>query len=547
MNTLREEQCSGLAIDHLGLIADKIEDLDLISQIDVRLPIKSGHGSKVSMGERVAAMILNGLGFVNGRLYVFPEFLSKHPVERLFGKALDAEWFNDDSLARCLDKIAEYGTTKLFTELSFAIGKRKNLLGPSAHFDTTTLQVYGEYNVEVKDEMPILARGYSKSKRHDLKQMVLNLATTGKSAFPIWMEAHSGNSSDKKVLPSATTRMNSLCKQLEEVDDFIYVGDSAMYSNILSYSDEMKWLSRVANNIKPAKELLSKDDKELNWETIDDDYNYHTCEVVHKYVKQRGVMIYSELAYQREVKTLTKRISKDYDSYTNQWWHLSNVEFNCEKDALQAAKKLEKQMQFHRASYQVSVKTGYAKKVRPSHVNQPKVKCYKLEWELHEDIKVIGAKKRKYGRFILATNEFDRSKLKDKDVLNEYKAQSGVEKSFKFIKDNSFQVDSIFLKTPHRIEALMMIMTLCLMVYGVSQYELRKSLQELCDSVPDQRRKPTDKPSMKWVYFLFLGVQELQIAMGNQVQILVINVNEVLKRIVSHFGDRAREIYLNSG
>ena len=85
--------------------------------------------------------------------------------------------------------------------------------------------------------MPIPARGYSKSKRHDLKQMVLNLATTGKSAFPIWIEANSGNSSDKKVLPSATTRMNSLCKQLEEVDDFIHVGDSAMYSNILSYSD----------------------------------------------------------------------------------------------------------------------------------------------------------------------------------------------------------------------------------------------------------------------------------------------------------------------
>ena len=54
--------------------------------------------------------------------------------------------------------------------------------------------------------------------------MVLNLATTGKSAFPIWMEAHSGNSLDKKVLPSATTRMNGLCKKLEEVDDFIYVG-----------------------------------------------------------------------------------------------------------------------------------------------------------------------------------------------------------------------------------------------------------------------------------------------------------------------------------
>jgi hypothetical protein len=29
-------------------------------------------GAKVSMGERVAAMILNGLGFMDSRLYLFP-------------------------------------------------------------------------------------------------------------------------------------------------------------------------------------------------------------------------------------------------------------------------------------------------------------------------------------------------------------------------------------------------------------------------------------------------------------------------------------------
>ena len=68
------------------------------------------------MGERVAAMILNGLGFIDTRLYMFPEFLENLPVNRLFGREIDANFFNDDALGRCLDEIATYGSTKLFTE-----------------------------------------------------------------------------------------------------------------------------------------------------------------------------------------------------------------------------------------------------------------------------------------------------------------------------------------------------------------------------------------------------------------------------------------------
>ena len=75
MDALNEDNYSGKAIDHLGLVADIIDDLDIIQLIDDRLPLTEGCGSKVTMGERVAAMILNGLGFVDTRLYMFPEFL----------------------------------------------------------------------------------------------------------------------------------------------------------------------------------------------------------------------------------------------------------------------------------------------------------------------------------------------------------------------------------------------------------------------------------------------------------------------------------------
>lgn len=177
------------SINHLGLVADMIDQIDLIRLVDERLPIK-GHGSKVTMGERLAAMILNGLGFVDTRLYLFPQFLDKTPVSRLFGRKMEAEWFHDDSLGRCLDAIASYGTTKLFTELSFQIGHDQGLLGKSVHFDTTSLRVEGAYETEEPGSMNP-SHGYSKSHRPDLKQMVLNLAITGKSQFPLWMESHS--------------------------------------------------------------------------------------------------------------------------------------------------------------------------------------------------------------------------------------------------------------------------------------------------------------------------------------------------------------------
>lgn len=555
MSILSEEQCSGLAIDHLGLVADKIEDLEIISMIDERLSLKEGCGSKTTLGERVAAMILNGLGFVDGRLYVFSEFLEKRPVSRLFGKPMKAEWFNDDALGRCLDRISAYGTTKLFTELSFSIGIRKGLLGKSAHFDTTTLQLYGQYspNSEASDskiidevsEIPIPARGYSKSHRMDLKQMVLNLATTGKAAFPIWMESHSGNVADKKVLPEAASRMNALCKQLEGVDDFMYVGDSAMYSNVLPFSNDFKWLSRAPNNISAAKKLLLSADDELQWQDLEDGYSYYVKEVTYKEVQQRWVMIRSEQAYQREVKTLRRNIDKELTALKKEWWHLSNQVFSCAKDAEKAAKKLAKKMKYQKVQYKAVEQVGYAKAGRPSKASEVEVKGYQITFALSEAHDVIEKVKSTKGRFILATNELDKERLSDAGLLSEYKAQSGTERGFKFIKDDSFQIDSVFLKTPERIDALMMIMTLCLMVYGVSQYELHQSLAKANETVPNQLRKPTQRPSLKWVYFLFSGVHELTVKLGSSSQQLVINVNAVLKRIVAHFGTRAQAIYLN--
>jgi len=56
-------------------------------------------------------MSINGLGFVEHRLYLFPDFFENIAGERLPGKGVRRDQINDDVLGKTLDAIAEYGPT----------------------------------------------------------------------------------------------------------------------------------------------------------------------------------------------------------------------------------------------------------------------------------------------------------------------------------------------------------------------------------------------------------------------------------------------------
>jgi transposase len=553
MDVFKEEQISTAHLGHLGLVADKIDSLKIIDLIDNRLPISKVYGSKVSHGERVAAMIMNGLGFIDSRLYLFPEFLSDKPLNRLFNRHVRAEWFNDDATGRSLDEISAYGTTKLFTELSLTIGQARGLLGKSTHIDTTTLSLFGDFEqpslgetIESdKDLVPWPKQGYAKSGRHDLKQMVLLLATTGAANFPLWMESHSGNASDQTTMPAAAVKIKQFCHELANAPDFIYVGDSAIYANILQHSADMFWITRAPEKIKEVRTLVSIPEKDLTWTKLSKGYSYCSTISDYKDVKQRWLMFFSEAAYHREGKTLDKKIKMESDNQSKAWWHLSNQIFTCQYDACKQAETQKKLLKFHEATYSVVEVKKYTSKGRPNADELPETVGYQIEFSLRLNEQKITEIRTRKGRFVLATNQLDEMILSNEEVLSEYKGQSGTERGFKFIKDDTFQVDSVFLKTPGRIDALMMVMTLCLMVYGVSEYELHQSLQEKNETIPSQTKKPTSTPSLRWVYFLFRVVNEVSVMTGDHVQKLVVNLNATLRKIIKHFGSRASAIYLN--
>ena len=173
---LDKNSVSSEQLGHLGLVAATIRELGLIERIDSRIELDEKKGGIVSYGRRVAAMVLNGLGFMNSRLYMTSHFFEDKPVAQLLGDEIEAEHLNDDCLGRCLDKIAAYGVTKLYSELAFEIALEKNLLSQRLHLDSTSFVLYGRYENEeaCPDGIATPTYGYSKANRPDLKQVMLS-------------------------------------------------------------------------------------------------------------------------------------------------------------------------------------------------------------------------------------------------------------------------------------------------------------------------------------------------------------------------------------
>jgi transposase len=100
-------------IDHLGIVAGTFDELSISEVLDEKLPKNRQH--KVPHSTIVKAMVLNGLGYTERRLYLFPSYFNNLPTERLLGRGILPEDINEDTVGRTLDRIYEYGSTKLFS------------------------------------------------------------------------------------------------------------------------------------------------------------------------------------------------------------------------------------------------------------------------------------------------------------------------------------------------------------------------------------------------------------------------------------------------
>ena len=297
---------------------------------------------------------------------------------------------------------------------------------------------------------------------------------------------------------------------------------------------ELKWLCRIPSSIKQVKELYQQVQVDQMLE-LNDDYKYLPLCSNYGGVNQRWQLVYSTELAKTNRQTTLRQIDKIITAKNKELKQLMKSSFCCKADAQQALddfKKTLKACQIQEVI--ITEKRKYLKRGKPT-AKTPFQMEYYIEASLGINEKVKQEKLKQAGFFVLATNELDQSKLADKELLEYYKGQDGCEKGFRFLKDPKVVGTSLFLKKNERIEALLMVMTLCLFVYSCLEHKIRTVLTDEKNDAffKDQKGKLTRKPSARWVFHCFIGIHLLTI---NQSQKLILNLNEIHRKLLDILG-----------
>lgn len=526
------------SIDHLGLVSVLCKELGIAEFIDERLP-KQQTQCHITHGQLLVSMILNGLGFVSRTLHMVPDYFSDKPVERLIGPGINANHINDDALGRCLDKLYEHGVSPLYQDLSERVVQYLGLPCNLVHLDSTSFHVDGEYQSDIDAQGIRITQGYSRDHRPDLNQIILNLITENQAGLPVYMQACSGNTNDsesfKKLVKS---HINSL-KAAQRSSYFI--GDSSLYvAETIQSLEEQKqlFITRVPQKLVEAKEIL-KTYQANDFIPIENGYSGVWYESNYGAVQQKWLLVKSEQAEKRENHTLQKSILKSTETSMKSFKKLCQQFYACKTDALTALAKWEDAQDYVGvASPQILEQFTHSRRGRPKE-NAQGTFSYQINGQLYTCLHRKKLEEDKKGLFILATNDCG-DNLSMLDMLTNYKSQQAVERGFRFLKSPDFLVSSLYLKNPERIEALLMIMTCCLMIYAALEHLIRRELVTKNLFFPDMKKKPTQKPTAKWVFWCFIGIHELTI--GHEVK-GVININDRQKIILNCLGEKYWGIY----
>jgi transposase len=501
-------------IDHLGIIAAIIDDIGIVEIIDRELG--SHPQEKVSAGQAVKAMILNCMGFLTAPLYLFSSFFMGKATEHLIGQGVKAEYLNESRLGRVMDQIYEYGITLMFVKIASEMANKFGISSEHAHLDGTSMSVHGQYKeqeeilVENESSEPVaitISQGYSRDHRPDLKQFTLHLLTSEEEGIPLFMNVGSGNTTDQSAFPEVIKAFRSQW-QGEQTD--LYTMDAAFYNekNLQDFGDDIKWISRVPETIKDVQELIENLSPEQFSEKYDD-RGYRFCTVCNSYagVKQQWVVVESKQRMESDLKNSEKKVEKILKEKEKKLNSLMNKAFACEADAMSAINEFKKTLKYHIiGESQVLAKAHYGKRGRPNLNQEPTHHSFHIQASLVENHLVLAKLRQKAGRFVLATNSLEDQVWSDSTILREYKGQQSTERGFRFLKDPLFFASSVFLKNTQRIMALAMLMTLALMVYTLGQRQLRLALQQAGATLPDQKGKPSARPTLRWILQCFLSV-----------------------------------------
>jgi transposase len=467
------------------LIRALIDELQIIETINnqVRWDPKQW---KISPGELIAALIIT---FFCQRhaLYKVCDFYKHQDLDLLFGrKDLCANDFNDDCLARSLDRLEESEFHKLYGLILVNVRKVYQFQSKCCHADTTSIVVFGDYD---DPNQELVDYGFSKDKRFDLKQIKSGLCVNS-DGFPIHGEPINGNKDDKTWSGELLTKFKKVVN--DELTQ-ILVADSALITieNLkIMYEKGILFISRLPDNFGISEELKLRAWRENNWQKVGriaetpGSATYQIQEFTGEIEGRayRFVVVNSSSLDKRKEKSIRYQIEKEEQTLTKGLVELAKTTYACQPDAEKSFQNwfAKQKPKYHYLQMSVVMENVIDKR---NHRGRPRrdeaeptfQTVYRLAVKITGRDEVAIQKTYDLARtFILISNT---PEVSGAEILRDYKDQFKVEQRFGFLKD-PYYVGPLLMKKEERLKGLHHVLLLTLLIYCLFERRVRLNLKE---------------------------------------------------------------------
>jgi transposase len=506
-------------VQHLPIIKAYADQLGLVGLINYYLPTEMS----VDAGTVVLGLVLDTL---SGRspLYRLEEFFAQQDTELLLGKTIPAHAFTDDTVGRVLDRLYDMGTMKIFTACAVRAAARFGLDKRYVHFDTTSCNVWGDYQFAEEQDLPFrVTYGYSKDKRPDLKQFVLSTLCVDR-AVPIWGKPEDGNASDKTLNTALLSEIAQLlAHQGVQPGAYIYIADAALVTedNLTALGDTL-FITRLPATYSVCEQVIGAAVARNRWEEVGvlaqtpptkhrpgTFYTVAEASVTLYGKTYRAVVVHSSSQDQRRQKRLERELQESATTLETTVREAAKQAYFCRADAEAAAEQLRAfPSAYHQMEVEVEERPQYGPGRPSRHKPRPiQAMRYGLNPSLRERDEVIARKRQEAACFVLLTNVPTTGEMAHRagDVLRAYKEQYGVEQNFAFLKDPVI-VNSLFLKKPERLEALGLVLLLALLLWRLVERALRVHVETTASTLAGWDKKETQKPTAFMMMTKFAAV-----------------------------------------
>jgi hypothetical protein len=472
----------------LPAIAHYLGRLDLAATIDRIVPWKG----EVPLGTLVEVMVANRL-LQPRALFRIGQWSQAAAVTDYFG--LTADQLNDDRLGRALERLADHAPT-IQSALVLKAIEQFELDVTQIHYDLTTVELYGAYEVEAADGQPPPtprpAYGRTKSGRRHVKQVQLGLDVTGDGGVPVGHLPLDGNAGE---VTSHLENLKLLARTLPK-GKLLYIADTKLDvpRNLLGIAarDGQFLCGGVLLQQLQARYLALRGDlQEVDYypdsqarRSAEERDRYKAIEVGEHLegdvdgkatrLDYRLIFVWSQSKARQEASTRerhTARVVAEFEA----------VRKNLGRYSLRTTEAIVRRLEAAKGKYAEGSLLTYQ-------LAQDAGGRFSLSWAF--DAEALERRQHLEGVYVLKTN-LPVATHPLAEVLRAYKSQSRVERRFHHLK-GALAVAPMFLKNPDRIAGLMCVLVWALMVLALMERQVRRELkgEPLHGLYPEGRPSP---------------------------------------------------------